>query len=221
MSSPNWSASPPAQMDETNLVAALREGDEKAFASLIDQYHASLIRLAMLYVSDRAVAEEVAQETWLGVVQGLDKFEGRSSLKTWIFAILTNQAKTRGQREKRSLPFSTLQNLEGEVSEPAVEPHRFRSADDQWAGGWLSHPDGWKNVPEELFAAQETHAAIQQAIETLLPAQRAVITLRDINGWTAQEVCNTLGVSETNQRVLLHRARSKVRRALERYLEGQ
>jgi RNA polymerase sigma-70 factor (ECF subfamily) len=199
------------------LVAALAGGDEAAFESLIDRYHAPLLRLAMVYVSDRAVAEEVVQETWIGVLRGLDRFEGRSSLKTWIFRILTNRAKTRGQREGRSVPFSSLWSP-GEPGEPAVEPERFLPPDHaEWPGHWASPVRSWGDSPEERLLSGETTALIHQAVEALPPAQREVITLRDIEGWTADEVCDLLEVSEGNQRVLLHRARSKVRRALERY----
>lgn len=208
----------PATSDELHLVEALRAGDEAAFASLLDQYHASLVRLACIYVSSRAVAEEVAQETWLGVLQGLDRFEGRSSLKTWIFRILTNRAKTRGQREARSIPFSDWTSPDTEADEPAVDPSRFRPPDDpNWPGHWAVSPASWDDIPEQHFLSQETKAHILAAIDTLPPSQREVITLRDIEGWSSGEVCAVLAISEANQRVLLHRARSKVRQALETY----
>lgn len=210
-----------ASADDLHLVEALRYGDESAFASLLNQYHASLVRLALIYVSSRAVAEEVTQETWLAVLQGLDRFEGRSSLKTWIFRILTNRAKTRGQREARTVPFSDLGDEELEPDEPAVDPKRFRPADDpQWPGHWVTHPQSWDNIPEHQFLSQETKAYILSAISTLPPSQREVITLRDLDGWSSTEVCHVLGLSEANQRVLLHRARSKVRQALETYFGG-
>lgn len=208
-----------APADDVSLVEALRNGDEAAFTSLLDRYHALLVRLATMYVPDRAIAEEVVQETWIGVLRGIHRFEGRSSLKTWIFSILTHCAKTRGQREGRSIPFSLLWNPDTEPSEPAVEPERFRPPDDQWPGGWVSFPESWNDIPEERSLSRETLSIVRQAIEKLPPSQREVITLRDIEGWTADEVCNTLGISETNHRVLLHRARSRVRRALERYLK--
>jgi RNA polymerase sigma-70 factor, ECF subfamily len=200
--------------DERRLIEALRNGDEAAFEQLIRMYHASLLRVARIYVSSRAVAEEVVQETWLGVLNGIGRFEGRSSLKTWIFRILTNTAKTRGVRESRSIPFSALQDPG--VAEPAVEPERFRPGDDPVEpGGWAAPP---APLPEQALLARETLAIIEGAIEALPPAQRAVITLRDVEGWSSEEVRNALEVSETNQRVLLHRARSKVRRALEEYV---
>jgi RNA polymerase sigma-70 factor (ECF subfamily) len=190
--------------------------------SLVDQYHTSLVRLAMMYVPDRAVAEEAAQETWLGVLRGLDQFEGRSSLKTWIFRILTNRAKTRGQREARSIPYSDLWNPDEEPDDPAVAPERFHPADHpRWPHHWTTSPGDWNQIPEERLLSQETRAVIQTAIEALPPAQREVITLRDIEGWSSEEVCSALEISETNQRVLLHRARSKVRCALEQYIDEE
>ena len=196
---------------------ALRRGDEAAFVVLVDQYHAALVRMARAYVSSQAVAEEVAQETWLGVLRGLDRFEGRASLKTWIFRILTNRAKTRGEREGRTIPFSALGA--DEEAEPAVEPERFLPPDHPTAPGhWALRPQSWAEVPEERLLSAETRTRVQQAIDALPRAQQQVIRLRDVEGWSADEVCNVLQISETNQRVLLHRARSKVRRALERYL---
>ena len=204
--------------DDRPLVEALRRGDEAAFAWLLDRYHTELVRLAQLYVPNREAAEEVVQETWLGVFRGIARFEGRSSLKTWIFRILTNTAKTRGRREDRSVPFSALWDLEADPSEPAVDPDRFNPPEHPtWAGHWAADPRSWEAIPEERFLSQETQTAIQQAIETLPPSQQEVITLRDVEGWSSEEVCNALGISETNQRVLLHRARAKVRTALERY----
>jgi len=197
--------------DERQLVAALRAGDEAAFRALIDRYHAMLVRVARMYVSTQAAAEEVAQETWLAVLEGIDRFEGRSSLKTWIFRILTNRAKTRGIREGRSLPFSSL-----ERNEPAVEPERFTGGDHPWTGHWSAPP---REFPEEQLLAGETRQVIAAAIAALPATQRAVISLRDVEGWSAEEVCNALTLSETNQRVLLHRARAAVRAALEKYLK--
>jgi RNA polymerase sigma-70 factor (ECF subfamily) len=198
--------------DERQLVAALRSGDEEAFRKLIEEYHPMFVRVAQAYVPSRAIAEDVAAETWLAVVQGIDRFEGRSSLKTWLFRILTNRAKTRGMRERRSLPFSALE------SEGAVDPDRFRGPDEPFPGHWSAPP---AELPEAQLLGQETIDVIQRAIESLPETQRAVITLRDVEGWSAEDVCNALTLSETNQRVLLHRARSKVRAALEQYLEEQ
>jgi len=178
--------------------------------ALVDKYGPSLLRVAMMYVSTRAVAEEVVADTWLAVYTGLERFEGRSSLKTWLFRILTNKAKTRGQREGRTLPFSSLAS-DGDEDQTAVAVERFARG-----GAWATPPRG---VPEERLLAGETRARVEQAISALPPNQRAVITLRDVDGLSAEEACNVLGLSETNQRVLLHRARAKVRTALERYLE--
>jgi RNA polymerase sigma-70 factor, ECF subfamily len=203
-----------AEQNEEELVAALRTGDETAFVALVDRYHASLVRLARMYVRQPSVAEEVAQETWLAVLNGIDRFEGRSTLKTWLFRILTNRAKTRGERESRSVPFSSI----GDPDEPAVDPDSFRTEGDQYPGGWKEFPTPWEGDPEERLLAGEARALILDAIEQLPSNQRAVITLRDIEGFDADDVCNVLELSDTNQRVLLHRARSKVRRALEQYL---
>jgi RNA polymerase sigma-70 factor, ECF subfamily len=204
-------------VDDVQTVHALRAGDESVFAALVRQYHSSLLRVAQIYVTSPAVAEEVVQETWIGVLTGIDRFEERSSLKTWIFRILTNIAKTRAHREGRTLPLSALQRPDG-VPEPAVESRRFRDPEDAaWPGHWASPPQRW-NIPEESLLNMEVRAAIAEAIERLPGPQRAVISLRDVEGWSAGDVCNALGVTDTNQRVLLHRARSKVRRALEEYL---
>jgi RNA polymerase sigma-70 factor (ECF subfamily) len=201
---------------DEELVAALRAGDEAAFAELVDRYESSLVRVARMYVRDRSTAEEVAQETWLAVLNGIDRFEGRSSFKTWLFRILTNRAKTRGQREARSVPFSSI----GDPDDPAVDPDRFQNAGEQHPGGWRFFPQPWEGDPEERLLASETRALILDTIEQLPPNQRAVITLRDVEGFDAEETRNVLDLSDTNQRVLLHRARSKVRRALEQYLEA-
>jgi RNA polymerase sigma-70 factor, ECF subfamily len=189
--------------EEMRLVEGLRNRDERAFEQLIRMYQAALVRVALMYVSSRAIAEDVVQESWVAVLNGIDRFEGRSSLKTWIFRIVANRAKTRGQREARSRPFSSLE------TEPSVDPDRF--VDGQWA----APPESW---PEERLLGDETLRVIGDAIEALPPSQRAVITLRDIQGWSPEEVRNALELSETNERVLLHRARSKVRAALEEYL---
>jgi len=201
-------------LDDARLIKALRARDERAFEELMRMYNASLLRVAQIYVPSRAVAEDVVQETWIGVFNGIDRFETRSSLKTWIFRILTNIAKTRGQREGRTVPFSALERPDA-VPEAAVDPDRFLAADhERWPGHWSSKPQPW---PEAHLLAAETREVIDGAIERLPPAQRAVISLRDVEGWSSEETRNALGVSETNQRVLLHRARSKVRQALEDY----
>lgn len=208
-------------IDPTELreLEALRSGDERAFMELVERYHSSLLRVAQIWVSSRSVGEEVVQDTWVAVLRGIDRFEGRSSLKTWIFRILANTAKTRAVREGRTIPFSSLQNP-GAVPEPAFSPDRFRDSEDpSWPGHWASHPASFDELPEKRLESLETRARLEAAIAGLPGAQRAVISLRDIEGWSSEEVCNALELSETNQRVLLHRARSKVCAALEQYLQ--
>jgi RNA polymerase sigma-70 factor, ECF subfamily len=206
-----------ATVDDARLIEALKRGDEDAFKLLIDTYSPSLLRVARAYVGSRAVAEEVVQETWLGVLRGLERFEGRSSLKTWIFRILTNVASTRAGRERRFVPFSSLADREAAEGETAVDPERFLPADhDRWPHHWALGPTTWQ-TPEEGLLSAETRELIMAAIEELPAAQRTVISLRDIEGWPSEEVCSTLEISEGNQRVLLHRARARVRNALEGY----
>jgi RNA polymerase sigma-70 factor, ECF subfamily len=203
------------EQDDARLVAALRAGDEDAFRTVVREWHASLLRVAQIFTPSHAVAEEVVQETWVRVLGALDRFEGRSSLRTWVFRILVNTAKTRAQREGRTIPFSTLQDT-ARVPEAAVEPERFLPEDHPLhPGGWATPP---RDLPEERLLAAETRERIAAAIEELPPNQRAVISLRDVEGWSSDEVRNALDLSEVNQRVLLHRARARVRRALEEYL---
>ena len=211
-------AAAPHAPDEATLVEALRRGDEAAFARLVDAHHGALVRLAMVYVGNRAVAEEVAQETWLGVLRGIDRFEERSSLKTWIFRILTNTAKSRAVREGRTMPFSALGD-DLSPDEPSVPAERFLGPDHpRWPGHWSDAPTSWSSVPEDRLLAGETMGLLERAIAQLPPAQRQVITLRDVEGWSSGEVRSLLDLSDGNQRLLLHRARSKVRQALESYL---
>ena len=207
-----------ASEEDQALVARLRDGDESAFAELIDRYGAMMLRVAQMYVRDRATAEEVVQETWLAVLNGIERFEGRSSLKTWLFRILTNRAKTRGEREGRVLPFSSLARATEDADEPAVDPDRFLGPDSPTPGAWASPPRAW---PEDKLLERETLGVIAMAIEDLPEAQRTVIQLRDVAGWTPMEVSEALAITDGNQRVLLHRARSKVRAALERYLDPE
>ena len=203
------------------LVRALRRGDEDAFRTLVDEHGPFLMRLALMHVPSRAIAEEVVQDTWLAVLNGIDRFEGRSSLRTWIASILLNKARTRGQRERRVLPFSFLQRRRAEGrDEPAVDIDRFQSLRDAHPGHWARPPAEWSS-PEESLSTQEARRVLLEAIAELPVRQREVIALRDISGWSAAETRNALGLSETNQRVLLHRARSKVRAALERYFEAE
>lgn len=203
---------------EAKLLDALRRGDEDAFSTVVEKYTGSLIRLAMTFVPSRAVAEEVVQETWLGVLEGLSRFEGRSSFKTWLFRILTNRAKTRGQRESRYEPFSSMADSGEDSHDPAVDPGRFVKSG-FWVDHWASPPDAWdEQTPERILVSKEGRKHIDTAIQMLPEMQRQVMTLRDIEGLTSKETCNILDLSETNQRVLLHRARSRVRQELERYL---
>ncbi len=188
---------------DARLLAGLRAGDEAAFVELVRRYSPALLRLAQAYVPTRAVAEEVVQETWLGVVRGIDRFEGRSTVKTWLFRIAANRARTRGAREPRTLP---LGDWDGG---PSVDPDRFLPADH---AKWPRH---WAVEPSQIVETAETVAQVRDAIERLPPMQRAVITLRDVQGWDGPEVCDALELSEGNQRVLLHRARSSVRARLE------
>jgi RNA polymerase sigma-70 factor (ECF subfamily) len=203
-----------ASREDALLLQRLRAGDEDAFMELVDRYSMQLLRVARMYVSTRAAAEEVVGETWLAVLTGLDRFEGRSSVKTWLFRILVNRAKTRGVREQRVIPFSSLADAD-EDEGATVDPDRFTP---RGAGRWSSEPERWSELPEERLLARETLAVAQRAIEALPPNQRTVITLRDVEGWEADEVRDLLDISDVNQRVLLHRARAKVRKALEREL---
>jgi RNA polymerase sigma-70 factor (ECF subfamily) len=205
--------------DDQALVLALQRGDESAFVALVQEYQGLLIRLALPYVAHRAMAEDVVQETWLGVLRGLERFEARSSLKTWICRILVNRARTRAQRDGRLVPFSSFAAPDDEGEEPAVDPARFYSTG-QNEGHWISMVQSWEDLPEESLLSEETRQRVQAAIEALPTNQRSVITLRDIEGWQSSDVCAALEISEANQRVLLHRARGKVRQALERYFEG-
>ncbi|MFL5893708.1 MAG: RNA polymerase sigma factor [Thermoleophilaceae bacterium] len=201
-----------ATLPDAELVEAIKRGDEGAFAAMVDAYSPALLRMARMFVRDRAVAEEVVQDTWLAVLRGIDRFEGRSSLRTWIIRILMNTAKTRARREARSIPFSAAVRAD----EPTVDPDRFLGPDHKWPGGWWLGPADWPTPEDELLSG-ETREVIEDAIEQLPAAQRSVITLRDIDGFPPDEVAEALGISDGNQRVLLHRARAKVRAALEAY----
>lgn len=206
---------------DLRVIDALRQGDEGAFGRLVDQYHASLRRVARLYVSNRAVADEVVQDTWVGVIQGIWAFEGRSSLKTWIFRILINHAKTRAVRERRTVPFAGFGADDVGAPEAAVSPDHFSPADyPTEPGHWTRPPRDIGTSPEGRLLSREAGELLQRAIDALPPNQRIVLTLRDVEGCSTEEVCNALGIQETNGRVLLHRARAKVRAALEPYLEG-
>lgn len=210
----------PDDADDSALIAALQRRDEAVFVRVVTRYQSSLIRLAMVYTPSRAVAEEVVQDAWLGVIQGIDRFEKRSSFKTWLFRILVNRARTRGEREARTVPFSDLGREADEPGTPAVSADRFLGADHpEWPLHWSAPPTSWGASPADRLLRRETLERIGQAIAALPPGQRQVITLRDVEGLTSEEICNVLEISETNQRVLLHRARSRVRAMLESYLE--
>jgi RNA polymerase sigma-70 factor (ECF subfamily) len=207
--------------DQQLLIEALRRGDEAAFAELVESYGPMLMRLALAHTPSRAVAEEVVQDTWLAVLKGIDRFEGRSSLRTWVISILLNNARTKGERERRILPFSALRRGADEGrAEPSVPPDRFQDRNGEAPGGWARPPLEW-GPPEEKLASDAARQVMLEAIAALPPRQREAITMRDILGWSSAETRNALGISETNQRVLLHRARSKVRAALERHFEGE
>ena len=193
-------------LDEADLVARLQAGDEQAFVTLVDLYHAPLLRLASTFVPSRAVAEEVVQDTWLGVVRGIHRFEGRSSLKTWLFRIVVNRARTTGVRERRETPTDR-------AVEPAVPPERFNAG-----GGWSSPPTPWSDDAEDRIVARQTAAKVSRHLNLLPERQRQVVVMRDFEGLAAPDVCALLGITEANQRVLLHRGRSRLRNMLEHEL---
>ncbi len=202
---------------EADLIDRLRSGDEATFVCLVNTYSASLKRLALAFVSTDAVAEEVVQETWLAVLTGITRFEGRSSVKTWIFKILTNRAKTRAIRERRTINFSELEDP-NEPDQPAVDPSRFLpAAHPMYPGHWASPPEAWSASAEDAVVGREMMGVLQRELDRLPPGQRVVVALRDVHGWPAAEVCDVLGLSEANQRVLLHRGRSRLRGVLEAY----
>jgi RNA polymerase sigma-70 factor (ECF subfamily) len=205
-----------AALDEGGLLDGLRRGDEAAFCALVDRHGAPMLRFALLYTRDVAIAEDAVQEVWMAVLRGIERFEGRSSLRTWIFGILLNRIRSRLKAEARMLPFSALDAITDH--EATVEPERFLGPDHaRWPHHWKTPPEDWGPTPETRLLSQEAGALLADAVAGLPPQQREVITLRDIEGWTADEVCNLLAISESNQRVLLHRARARVRRALANY----
>lgn len=202
---------------DADWVQALQRGDEEAFIALVEQHHSSMIRVALIYVGVE-IAEEVVQETWVAMLQGLNRFEGRSSLKTWLFSILLNKAKTIAKREIRHQHMSLIDDET--ATGTSVPPERFHSKDHpSSAGHWAIRPQSWEGIPEEHLLLQETLDIVKQSIMELPLNQREVLILRDIEEWSSAEVCNVLEISDTNQRVILHRARSKVRAVLERYLQ--
>lgn len=202
-------------MSDEALIAALRAGDEAAFTALVDRHSPAMLRVATAYVPSRAVAEEVVQETWLAAMRGIDGFEGRSSLRSWLFGILVKLAMKSGTRERRSAPFSALAPAEAEA--PSVDPDRFLPPDhERWPNHWAVAPTSWP-TPEQGLLSGELREVVLGAIAALPEAQRTVIALRDLEGCSSEEVCVALEISAGNQRVLLHRARSAVRLAIERY----
>jgi RNA polymerase sigma-70 factor (ECF subfamily) len=204
--------------DERRLLERLRGGEESAFVALVERHGPSLRRLARTYASE-SVADDVVQETWIAVLHGLDGFEGRASLRTWIIRILMNVARSRAERERRHVPFSAFTNPSGQP-ELSVDPERFRPIEGEWPGHWISYPKRWDEQPEEHYLSSEGVDVALAAIESLSPAQQEVVSLRDVEGWSSDEVSQALGISQGNQRVLLHRGRSKVRAALELAMAG-
>jgi RNA polymerase sigma-70 factor, ECF subfamily len=203
---------------EEQILAQLRDGNEEAFCTLVRRHSPSMTRVAMAFVSRRPVAEEVVQETWLNVVRGLDGFEAKSSLRTWIYAILGNCARRRAEQERRLVPLSELAAEEASGDDLGVSRDRFFE-EGRWAGMWSSAVRPWDGLPEERLLSSELRTALLEAIDALPRMQRAVITLRDVEGWPPEEVCEYLDVADGNQRVLLHRARAAACAAIERYLE--
>lgn len=205
-------------LHDEGLLVRLREGDEAAFTSLVERYHNAMIRVARSFVRDDATAEEVVQDAWIGVLTGIASFEGRSSLRSWMFAIVVNKARTRSKRDARSTPFSALAASEASGRRPVVDPERFLGPDGPYPGHWCRPPESWGESPEDRLLQGETTAQLARILDELPPAQRTVVTLRDVAGHDARAVCNALGITETNMRVLLHRGRSRIRGELERSL---
>jgi RNA polymerase sigma-70 factor (ECF subfamily) len=205
-----------ATASDEQIVAALRAGDERTFRELFERTYPMMKRVARGYVASDAVAEEVVQETWMAVVTGIERFQGRSALGTWIFSILTNQAKAHGARERRALPFSCV--APADVEAPAVDTDRFQTEDEAWPGHWATPPRPWQK-PERRLLSLEAREQLKEALAQLPERQRLIVVLRDVEGLSAEEVCDLLGLSQENQRVLLHRGRSRVRAFLEEYLD--
>jgi RNA polymerase sigma-70 factor, ECF subfamily len=208
--------------DDAETLRALRDGDEEVFAALVTAHGRVMTRVAMTFVADRGTADEVVQEAWLGFLEGLDRFEGRASLRTWLCTIVANKARTRAVRERRCVPFSALARAGAEDDAPAVEAERFFAPDHPvWPGHWAAPPRAIAERPEGRLLARETRELLLQAIDALPERQRAVILLHDVHGATPEETCAVLGLTEGNRRVLLHRARAKVRAELEDHVHGE
>jgi RNA polymerase sigma-70 factor (ECF subfamily) len=202
---------------DEDVVAALRAGDECTFRGLFERNYPMMKRVARRYVTSDAVAEEIVQDTWMAIVTGIERFEGRSALGTWMFSILTNQARTHSARERRALPFSAIAATDGDES--SVDPDRFQKDDEAWPGHWATPPRPWQK-PERRLLSLETREQLTRALKMLPERQRLIVVLRDVEGLSAEEVCRLLDLSQENQRVLLHRGRSRLRAALEEYLDA-
>lgn len=207
----------PAWPADEGALAALRAGDEGTFRELFARNHPMMKRVARSYVDSDAVAEEIVQETWMAIIIGIRRFEGRSSLSTWIFSILTNQAKAHGTRERRALPLSAV--VPGGEDEVSVDADRFQKDDEAWPGHWATPPRPWQK-PDRRLLSLEARDHLRDALAQLPERQQLIVALRDVEGRSAEEVCELLDLSQENQRVLLHRGRSRLRAALEQYIEG-
>ena len=217
---PELSQSAAVLKEDVALLIRLRQGDERAFDELVARHHSALIRMAMGYVADREVAEEVVQDTWMAVIEGFARFEGRSSLRTWIFGIMIHKAKDRGVREKRHTTFSAFESIDDDGDE-TVDPSRFHQSG-EWAGHWAFPPQPWdEQTPETLLASQQAVNVMNLAIKALPRTLQDVLILRDVEGVDSKEVCEILKITETNLYVRLHRARERVRQTVEIYLEGR
>lgn len=206
---------------DTELVRALLNRDENAFSEIVERLHGPMLRLAMAYVSKPSLAEEAVQETWVIVLQNLRKFEGRSTLRTWIMGILIKVASRRAKRERRYVRGGVAEDSNTGLLEPSVSPARFYGQETpQWTGHWAQPPRSWGENPESKLLTKQAQECIEREIQGLPTLQRAVITLRDLEQWTSEEIRNVLKISSTNERVMLHRARAKVRKACEEYLEA-
>jgi RNA polymerase sigma-70 factor (ECF subfamily) len=210
-------AGPPAAASDEQIVAALQAGDERTFHELFERSYPMMKRVARGYVASDAVAEEIVQDTWMAIVTGIDRFEGRAALGTWIFSILTNQAKTHSARERRALPFCSVAPADAE--EPTVDSDRFQKDDEAWPGHWATPPRPWQK-PERRLLSLEAREQLREALAQLPERQRLIVVLRDVEGLSADEVCDLLELSQQNQRVLLHRGRSRLRAFLEEYVDG-
>jgi len=208
----------PGSESDEQIVAALRAGDERTFRELFARSYPMMKRVARGYVASDAVAEEIVQDTWMAIITGIERFEGRSALGTWMFSILTNQAKTHCARERRALPFASVAPTD--VEEPAVDPGRFQKDDEAWPGHWATPPRPWQK-PERRLLSLEARDQLKEALAGLPERQRAIVVLRDVEGLSAEEVCELLELSQENQRVLLHRGRSRLRAFLEEYIDGE